>query len=551
MRQPRILLGGFDRPSRQLRRRASAALMSVAITCVALGPVESARAQEPTSIGGVAVARVAGADRIATSIEISRSAFESASAAVLARADDGADALVAAPLAHQLGGPILLVPGDELPDAVVRELDRLQVVDVVVMGGHGAIAAEVEQQLATKYQVRRVAGADRFETSAELARLLPPSSSQIYLAAADPGGSGYPDALAIAPVAASEGNPILLVERDRVPDSVRAAILELDSRAEGPSLVTVVGGTDVISQALSDDLGRNSGYYGTFSVWRIAGGNRYQTAAAAYDDAVDDVRQLLRPSGRWLASAATLDALAAGPAIAALGETLLLVDGDDLAGQPAVVERLRSRRTQLERVVLVGGQSAISADAEQQLREVLLQDDLDAPRCPADHLRATLQQSDGATGSQYQSVEIVNVGEVTCTLEGRPAVTLLDEQGRQIETSVRYTDDAVMVIPLASHGRESERHTPQPGQAGVGLVYRSQGGETCGPQGTERVVTATAVQIGLPSGAQLLAEAFDDSVHVRTCEGRLTVTPILDADLAFDGGSRARKPALRHRAWND
>lgn len=499
---------------------------------VAIGWATPTGAENPGSIGGVEVSRVNGGDRIATAIAISQNVFTSAPAAVLARADNAADALTAAPLAHHLGGPILLVSADELIGSVARELERLGVGEVVIMGGPQAISSRVEHQLAN-YQVRRVAGHDRFETSAEVARLLPTSRApRVYLAAAGPDGLSYPDAMALAPLTASEGNPVVLVERDQVPRSVRAAIYELDSRPGGLAGVVAVGGTNVISQAVQEELERHHDYEGAFPVSRIAGGNRFETAAALYDEAIGDARQLLRPTGRWLASGSSLDAMAAGPAIAALGETLLLVDGEDLRAQPSVVDRLRGRRDLLQRVVLVGGEAAIGGDAEQELREVLLQDDLGAPRCLSEQLRATLQQHDGATGNQYQSVEIVNLSDTTCTLEGHPSVQLLDAQGEPLQTSVQYGEDEVEVVPLAPQGRPSERLLPQAGQAGVGLAYRTQGEDTCGPQGQERVVTATAVEVGLPSGGQVVAKGFDETIDVRTCEGRLTVTPILDADAA-------------------
>lgn len=176
-----------------------------------------------------------------------------------------------------------------------------------------------------------------------------------------------------------------------------------------------------------------------------------------YDEAVSDVRQLLRPTGRWLASGSTLDALTAGPAVAALGETLLLVDGEDLRAQPAAVDRLRGRRDLLERVVLIGGEAVIGADAEQELRDVLLQDDLDAPRCSAGQLRGTLQKGEGALGSQYQSVEIVNVGETTCTLEGLPGLQLLDAQGQPLPTSCRLHQRGSGGSRSARRTRPSER----------------------------------------------------------------------------------------------
>lgn len=162
-------------------------------------------------------------------------------------------------------------PQTSWSDSVARELERLAVEEVVIMGGPEAISPTVEQQLGD-YRLRRVAGRDRFETSVEVARLLPPSRvHRVYLAAAGPDGLSYPDAMAVAPVAASEGNPVVLVERDRVPEPVRAVIYDRDSRADLTGVIAV-GGPDAISGAVLEDLDRHEGYDGDYLVSRIAGG---------------------------------------------------------------------------------------------------------------------------------------------------------------------------------------------------------------------------------------------------------------------------------------
>lgn len=89
------------------------------VTAVAVGFGSPTLAKERGSIADVALSRVTGVDRIATAVAISRRVFGSASTVVLARADDGADALTGVPLAFDLGGPILLVPRDEVPEMVL------------------------------------------------------------------------------------------------------------------------------------------------------------------------------------------------------------------------------------------------------------------------------------------------------------------------------------------------------------------------------------------------------------------------------------------------
>jgi len=82
--------------------------------------------------------RIAGPDRIATAVAVSRSAFPDGSAAAyLARADLFADALSAGSLAD---GPVLLVPScGDLPPVVATELRRLSPQRVAALGGTAAV----------------------------------------------------------------------------------------------------------------------------------------------------------------------------------------------------------------------------------------------------------------------------------------------------------------------------------------------------------------------------------------------------------------------------
>lgn len=92
---------------------------------------------ELTSVDGQDVNRLAGATRIETAIEISQFEFpDGAEQVFLARDDVFADAVAGGSLT---GGPVLLVPSDELPANVADEIRRLDPATVTVLGGSNAV----------------------------------------------------------------------------------------------------------------------------------------------------------------------------------------------------------------------------------------------------------------------------------------------------------------------------------------------------------------------------------------------------------------------------
>lgn len=303
------------------------------------------------------VTRLSGPDRIATAVAVSAASHDSAETAVLARADDFADALVAAPLAASVGGPILLTHSDEVPAEVLDELERLGTERVLIMGGVGAISDEALAPL-SDIDVERIEGADRFATAAAVADQIGDAAT-VYVAT----GLDFPDALAVGPLAAADGSPVLLVSPEAIPDPTAAALDEL-----APESIVVLGGESAVGEPVAAAL----------SDWapvdRLDGATRWETAGAVRDAAVDRGAD---PDHVWLADGADFpDALVAGPAVAAAGGTLLIVDGDQLAAQDAAYTRLRERGTDLDRVALLGGASTITDDAEWQLRGVLTGDEL-------------------------------------------------------------------------------------------------------------------------------------------------------------------------------
>ena len=308
-----------------------------------------------------ALARVGGASRVLTAVALSRRTFARAGTVVIARADHYADALAAAPLAAELGGPLLLSGGEGLERDLGVELQRLGARAVHLVGGPSALSHDLEASLASwgVTNVVRTAGADRFETAALIASQV--GGTSVYVAN---GHTGWPDAVAVSGLAAVQGRPIVLVGSDRVPRSTREVLARL-----GVEAASVVGGSSMVPDELLRELGDPGGDgFEEIAVNRIAGADRFETSRRLADLAVAAGAD---PSRAWLANGREWpDALATGPAVAARGGVLLLIRGDDLDSSPGAARWLGEHAPLLEEVVLVGGSASISSQAEAQIRRL-------------------------------------------------------------------------------------------------------------------------------------------------------------------------------------
>ncbi|MFP3361692.1 cell wall-binding repeat-containing protein, partial [Planococcus sp. SIMBA_143] len=76
------------------------------------------------------------------------------------------DALAAAPLAYYYNAPILLTEKKKLSKVTEAALTFLQVENVTIVGGKGAVSTSIENYLEDELgiEVDRVAGKDRYET---------------------------------------------------------------------------------------------------------------------------------------------------------------------------------------------------------------------------------------------------------------------------------------------------------------------------------------------------------------------------------------------------
>ncbi len=306
--------------------------------------------------------RVAGSNRLVTAVQASREQHPRADTVVIARADNYADALAGAPLAWWKDAPILLSYRGGLDGGTKAEVQRLHARTAYVLGGSAALSSQVEADLkaAGVTTIHRVAGSSRFETAAKIGAMLPNKTHAYVVKGADADPSqGWADALAVGPLAAEQGRPILLVTTDTLPAQTSAALDSL-----GVEDVTFVGGEAAIGKAVRDAVEKKD-----IATKSIAGTNRFDTAAK-----VAEVAQAagLTDFRMWLATGSTFpDALAAGPTIAANGGTLLLVPTDDLDHAPDAKAFLVDHVRDIEGVRYLGGSAAISDKVVSQVGAII------------------------------------------------------------------------------------------------------------------------------------------------------------------------------------
>lgn len=96
---------------------------------------------------GRPVVRLAGADRYATSVAISKAFFDRPPSVHLATGRNFPDALAAVPAAGRAGSPLLLVQRDQVPGSIGSELVRLHPPRSYLVGGTAAIGDAVVGQL--------------------------------------------------------------------------------------------------------------------------------------------------------------------------------------------------------------------------------------------------------------------------------------------------------------------------------------------------------------------------------------------------------------------
>ena len=296
--------------------------------------------------------RIAGDTRYETAASICEETLPGglSRSAVLATGRNFADALSAAGLCGVYDAPLLLV-GSTLGPAL-DELDRLNITDVYIVGGVGAVPQTIEDELiGYGVNVTRFAGVDRYATAAAVADEIVANGAAFNNTFFVARGDAFPDALAGAPFSYSSEIPILLTRPGSLPLATAKVI---DDHANS---LYILGGTGAVSAEVQADIDTlvfaNSGN----NSHRLAGANRYETARVIAEKGV---------GGSWASDSyigvATgqnfPDALAGGVATGMMHGVIVLTGGTSLHSEAE--EFISANATTDTDVRVFGGTGAVS-----------------------------------------------------------------------------------------------------------------------------------------------------------------------------------------------
>lgn len=167
--------------------------------------------------------RISGNDRYQTSVEVMKK-IDPNSKVIIASGLNFADCLCATPLATKENLPIILTDGHNLPQEITKDKVAL------IIGGRNSVNIKGLEN------TKRIAGADRYETSLLIAKEYGNLNKFIV---AD--GRNYPDALSVSPLAHKNDEPILLTEPNKTEYINKLA------KENNTKQITVVGGEQSVA----------------------------------------------------------------------------------------------------------------------------------------------------------------------------------------------------------------------------------------------------------------------------------------------------------------
>lgn len=283
--------------------------------------------------------RIAGADRIATSVAASTDLFADGKAGtvVLARSDAFPDALSGTPLAVAKDGPLMLTTTDALDPRVEAEIKRVLLAGktVYLLGGTSALSDAIATRLTTiGYTVVRLFGPDRYGTALDVADKGLGNPGVLFLTT----GLGFADALTAGAAAAAKSGAVLLTAGSTMPASVSAYIA-----AHSSATRYAVGGPAAAADPMATP---------------VVGADRYLTGRKVADTFFTS------PTNVGLASGTNYpDALSGGVNVGLTGGPLLLSDPTSLT--PTVLDYLTTNKASLIFGSVYGGTTAFGESVRQ------------------------------------------------------------------------------------------------------------------------------------------------------------------------------------------
>ena len=208
-------------------------------------------------------------DAVATAAAVAREVGGAGGTAVLVNRDRFPDGVSASSLAAGRGWPIILTTTDVVPQVSVDAWRAIGVSRIVLMGGTGVIASNIERFVAERggcqtgaagspCAVERIAGSDRYGTSVAAAERALAEGGRSLDSLLLGTGANYPDSLASGPLAARLDGIALLVDgTGGYGDGATRSYLS--ANADAVEDVAILGGTGAVTstadRAIQEALG--------------------------------------------------------------------------------------------------------------------------------------------------------------------------------------------------------------------------------------------------------------------------------------------------------
>lgn len=192
--------------------------------------------------------------------------------------------------------------------------------------------------------VERISGTDRYSTSVEISKKYFKKADTVIVAS----GRNNADALVSSSLAKVNNAPILLTEKDTIPNSVMTEIKRLEAKK-----VIIAGGKSSIGEDIERSLKKNN-----INVSRIAGKDRIETSAMIAQNVRDNTnsKKAIIINGYKEADALSVAGLATK-------ETIPVLMSRDNNLNKVVKEKLNNWN--VDELIIIGGESSISDNIKQ------------------------------------------------------------------------------------------------------------------------------------------------------------------------------------------
>ncbi|MCY8520401.1 SpoIID/LytB domain-containing protein [Bacillus atrophaeus] len=281
--------------------------------------------------------RFAGASRYETATLAASSQWSNPNTVIIINRDVFIDALPVIPLAKKLDAPVLFTQPDTLTKTTEKQLAKFAPDNILVIGGAKSISKDVENKLKNYGAIKRISGKNRYVLSQNIAKQMGNYDKAIVVT-----GNVFQDALAIAPYAAANGYPILLTEKDKLPDY------------DLPKQVLIIGSSFSVSDNVENQIKKTS------TVQRIPGSTRYELTANIIKELKLKADKVVMTNGTKYAD------VLVGASLAAKKNSQILYIKQDAV--PAAAKTITKEKATYA-YDFIGSTSSISANVENTLAD--------------------------------------------------------------------------------------------------------------------------------------------------------------------------------------